>query len=464
MGERPSEDAPGCLTGVAVDSRCVEPGDLFVAARGARADGHDFLAEAFGRGARAALVRNDWRRFVPSGAAPGPLIVLGEGQDTVEALGKLGQCHLHDIRPNGKPLPVVAITGSVGKTSTKEITASVLGIRFKTLKSEGNLNTEFGLPMTMLRAEPDTEAAVFEMGMRGLGEIAALCRLASPVVGVVTAVAPVHLERLGTMENIAKAKAELLASLPPHGTAVVNADDPWCRAMTGMTRARIISYGLNPSGDPAFTAADWRPEGEGGQSFTLITPNGSVRVHLPLLGRHQTGNALAAAAVGAALGLRLEEIARGLESVPPDLARTRITKPGGVTLVDDSYNASPITVEASLKMLADLGGGRRVAVVGDMYELGAMCEEGHRQVGRAAVSVGIDLLVTVGDLAAIAAAAAQEAGLSEDRILVFKDKALAVEALRKLLEPGDIVLIKGSRGMRMEEITAALQRHPPGKE
>ncbi len=454
----------GPLTGVAVDSRQVEPGDLFIAVKGAKVDGHRFLRDVFARGAGAALVRGDWNRFASPSDVTGSLIVLPDGQDTTEALGRLGQWRFRRARADRKPIPVVGVTGSAGKTSTKEMVATVLEVRYPTLKNEGNLNTEFGLPMTMLRTEPDHRAAVFEMGMRGLGEISQLCRLASPSIGVVTNVGLAHLELLGSIENIARAKGELPEALPPEGTAVLSSDDPWVRGMSQHTRARAVFFGLDPVWEPSFTAIDLRSLGDQGQVFTLIMPEGAAPVRLPALGRHQILNALAASAAAWALGFRLDEIVQGLEALRPSQARARIVRAGGATLIDDTYNASPASTRAALKVLADLGPGRRVAVLGNMFELGAEAEEGHRQVGREAAACGVDLLVTVGELARWIAGEAVRAGLSPEGVLSFDDKSGVSAALKERVRPGDLVLFKGSRGMKMEELLAALESYLGKKE
>lgn len=434
------------------DSRAVRPGDLFVAIPGARVDGHRFVVEAFRRGAVAALVSRPVETDAGAGAAEAGAVILAD--DTVLALGRLGAWRRDRFAGT-----VVAVTGSVGKTTTKEMVAAVLGTRLKALKSPGNYNTDVGLPLTLLDLSPAHQAVALEMGMRGPGEIRYLARLARPQVGVVTLIGETHVELLGSVENIARAKGELVEELPPDGVAILNADDPWQRGMAADTRARVVWYGLGEGAQ--VTAADIEPRGAAGVSFTLRAPGlaeGEAAVRLPLPGRHHVADALAAAAVGLVLGLTLEEVRRGLERVEPAAMRSLILPLGGFTVIDDTYNASPASMKAALASLREVATGRRVAVLGDMLELGGHAGAGHREVGRAVAAAEVDVLVTVGERAREIGAGATEAGLPGGHAHHCDGTGEAVERLRGLLHPGDTVLVKGSRGMRMEEVVQALRR------
>lgn len=443
-------DPAAPVHGFTWDSRRVTPGACFVALPGARVDGHDFVPQAFAAGAACALVG----RAAP--APPGaPLILV---PDPLVALGTLAARHRA-----GFDLPVVGVTGSVGKTTTKELIAAVLATRFNTFKTTGNFNSEVGLPVLLLNELTAAHgAAVLEMGMRGLGEIAYLVSIARPSVAVVTNVGTSHLELLGSQENIARAKSELVQGLPPGGIAVLNADDERVAAMQAVAPGPVIFYSLAGACGPQFvTLQHLRREGAAGQAFTLVTWQGSTEVHLPAPGRHNALNALAAAGAGLALGLGLDEIARGLSNYTPAGSRMNIIESNGVRLLDDTYNAAPASMKAALGVLAELGaGGRRIAVLGDMYELGQAAEAGHREVGAVAAGCA-DLLVAVeGEGGARwIAAGAREAGMAA--VHLFTDKAAATAFLLERLQPGDTVLIKGSRGMQMEEIVAALQNQLP---
>jgi UDP-N-acetylmuramoyl-tripeptide--D-alanyl-D-alanine ligase len=354
---------------------------------------------------------------------------------------------------------VVAITGSVGKTTCKEVIASVLSRRYRTLKSEGNYNNEIGLPLTLLQMSDAHERVVLEMGMYALGEIAHLAHIALPHVGVVTNVGPTHLERLGTIERIAQAKAELPQALPPAaegGVAILNADDPWIRPMADQTQARTFTYGLDPGAD--LWADDIVGAGLEGIHFRFHHGPETIHAQVPLLGRHSVHTALSAAAVGLVEGLAWEEIISGLRDQSAQLRLVAVAGPAGSTILDDTYNASPASSIAALNLLAELE-GRKIAVLGDMYELGRYEEEGHKIVGRRARDV-VDLLITLGPLGRLIGEEALKAGKDARSVHMAETKAEVIDLLRTLIEPsptGDKVLIKGSRGIRMEEIVAALQ-------
>lgn len=456
------------FTEVVIDSREATPGALFVALRGARVDGHDFLADAVARGARGALVSRGrapqlildrpWALVEPGGtglhqAHPEALLLIVV-DDPATALQRLAAYHRGLFAPT-----VIGITGSVGKTSTKEVTAAVLRRRYRTLKNPRSYNSEATLPISVLQLTADHEVAVFEMGMYGPGEIALLARIARPHIGIVTNVGPSHIERLGSIEAIAQAKSELPQALPPAGHAILNIDDPLVRAMAGVTPARPFFYGLDPAAD--LWADQIESRGLEGISFRAHHAGEAVVLKLPLLGRHSVHTALAAASAGLLLGLGWDAIIEGLRDESAQLRLFAVPGWGGAQLIDDTYNAAPASSLAALNLLAELH-GRRIAVLGDMLELGATEEEAHRIVGGRAAEVA-DLLVAVGERARWIADAAREAGMHDGRIYSVRSNDEAIDLLRGLLSAGDYVLIKGSRGMAMERIVVALQREPDGR-
>ncbi len=437
------------IRGASVDSRLVQPGELFVALPGERTDGHEFIADAVARGAAALLVT----RPLPDPAVLGDLAVVR----VVDALAALGAVAA-GWRRRFHPL-VVGVTGSIAKTSTKEAVAAVLSSRFATLRSEGNQNNEVGLPLTLLRLGPGDEAAVLEMGMYAAGEIAELARIAAPSIGVVTAVQPVHLERIGSLRAIEMAKGELLEALPPGGRAILNADDPIVRRMGSRSSARSTTYGFDRDAD--VTAESVEPAGLAGMRFVLRTDVGRRAVSIPALGRLSVHNALAGAAVGRAAGLPLDDIAAGLETGWSAPHRVQVVRTGGVTFVDDTYNASPRSVVAALELLAGLP-GRRGAVLGEMLELGDVSVKGHHVVGEA-VARTADWLVVVGRAAAGIAEGALASGMEPGRVSVVADVDAALEFLPPRLRDGDVVLVKASRGIGLERIVDGLARGKTGR-
>jgi len=431
------------VRGGAVDSRVVHDGELFVALPGERTDGHAFLADAVARGAAALIVS----RPIPDPGALGDVTIVRVA-DPLAALGAVASAW----RRRFDPL-VVGVTGSIAKTSTKEAVAAVLAARFRTLRNEGNLNNEIGLPLTLLRLGPEHEAAVLEMGMYVGGEIADLARMAEPRIGVVTAVQPVHLSRIGSIEAIEQAKGELLEALPADGRAILNADDPIVRRMGSRSIAPSLSYGFAGAAD--IGAEDVETAGVDGMRFTLRTDAGRAPVALPTLGRLSVHNALAGAAVGRAAGLSLDRIVAGIEAGWSAPHRVQLVRLGDVTLVDDTYNASPRSVEAALELLADLP-GRRGAVLGEMLELGDAHEAGHREVGEAAART-VDWLVVVGEGAAGIAEGAEAAGLDPARITRLPDAEAALDVLPPRLRDGDVVLLKASRGIGLDRVVDGLR-------
>ncbi len=432
---------------VRIDSRAIEPGDLFVAVRGEVHDGHRFVPEAFARGAGGAIVARGRAASLAYGAEIGTLIEVDE---TLPALGRLAAHWRARFA-----IPVVGITGSVGKSSTKELVAGVLAPYLRVLKSPKSYNNEYGLPLSVLLIGPETDVAVLEMGTFGPGELAALSAIAHQTIAVVTNVGHSHLERMGSQEGIARAKGELVAALPADGTAILNGDDPCVRAMAGLTRARAIIYGHDAGCD--LRATKLVDHGPDGLSFALHWRGESASLdHAPFLGAHSVHTALAAAGVGLALGLRLDEVAAGLRRPHESVRLLVLPGRNGSTIIDDSYNAAPVSVLAALGILERTPARRRLAVLGDMLELGDYEEEAHREVGRAVARVA-DGLLTIGPRAAIVADEAARRGLSPGRIRRFERKDEVAAALRDDVREGDVVLIKGSRGLALEDVVAALR-------
>ena len=439
------------IRGAAVDSRLVGAGQLFVALPGERTDGHRFLAEAAVAGAAALVVS----RPVPAAVldALGDVTVLAV-PDGLVALGAIAS----GWRSRFDPL-IVGVTGSIAKTSTKEAVAAVLGSSFRTLRSEGNQNNEIGLPLTLLRLGPDHGAAVLEMGMYAGGEIADLARMARPGIGVVTWVHGVHLSRMGTLAAIEQAKGELIEALPSDGVAILNQDDRRVRRMADRTAARVLTYGLSQDADVG--ADDVASAGFEGMKFMLRLPPARggrpvrLAARIPGLGKLSVHNALAGAAVGHAAGIDPAVIVHALATGWSASHRGQVIRLGRVTLIDDSYNASPPSVTAALDLLAGLP-GRRVAVLGEMLELGKGAAAGHREVGTAAAAT-VDLLVVVGAEAAQIAIGARSAGLDPSRILEARDREAALDLLRVRLRDGDVVLVKASRGVELDVLVDALR-------
>ena len=439
------------FSSVAIDSRQVSPGALFVALKGQKHDGHTFVAQSLGRGALAAIVERipaDCVWAQTPGADGPPLVVVPSTQRALEQMAR----YALDRHPN---LDVVGITGSLGKTTTKEVVAGVVACKRQVLKSEGNLNSEIGLPLTILNGlARGHEVAVLEMAMYALGDIRLLARLARPRIGVVTAVLPVHLERLGTIERIKQAKQELVEELPADGLAVLNADDPRVLDMARASRARVVRYGV--SHEAEVRAENISSEGLHGVQFDLLYDGQRQHVRLPLLGAQSVHAALAATAVGIEERLSLSDIAEALHTLTPTLRLLVVDGISGSRIIDDSYNASPESVLAALNLLHELPGRRKIAVLGDMLELGSEEEPGHRRVGTRAAHV-VDLLITFGPRSRTTAAAARAAGLRPEQVLEASTHDEILEYLSQRLRPGDDVLVKGSLAMGMGEVVRGIR-------
>jgi UDP-N-acetylmuramoyl-tripeptide--D-alanyl-D-alanine ligase len=448
------------VSSVVIDSREVTPGALFVAYKGAKVDGHDFVEAAFAQGAIAALVERpisdeiatiDLRSSQPlttPSSVPTPVCLVVE--DAISALQTSAKAWRARF-----PVEVIGITGSVGKTSTKELTHAVLSSKYRTFKSPGNRNSILGLPQTLFDLQETDEKAVLEMGMYTTGEIATLCDMTSPKVGVVTLIGAVHLERAGSMENIVAAKRELVEALPADGVAILNKDDERVMSMADHTKARIFTYGLDETAD--LWADNIHSMGLEGVRFTLHHQGESFVVQVPLLGRHSVHTSLRAAAVGLVEGLTWGEIVHGLRNTAVQLRLVTAPGPKNSIIIDDTYNASPDSVVAALNLMHDLN-GRSVAVLGDMLELGHLEEVAHRQVGRRVAEVA-KLLVTVGQRARWIGEEAIASGLPQDKVVMVADAETAVVTLEELIEENDSVLVKGSLGMGMDQIITAIGRY-----
>lgn len=428
------------VTGVSIDSRRLTIGEAFFAIRAAR-DGHDFLRDAAARGASCLVVHN-----LPDDMPPSVPTVLVD--DTTRALGRLAAYHRARF-----DVPVAAVTGSNGKTTTKEMMAGVLSALGPVLKPEGSFNNQWGLPLTLLRLSPEHRAMALELGANTPGEIESLAAICRPTVGVVTVVQGAHTEFFGSLDGVAHEKSALVRAIPPDGAVVLNADDPRVLAMHTQSRARVLYFSARPGAD--VVAASPAVDGPDGLRFTLGIGQARRPLQLAFAGRHNVTNALAAAGVGRALGLSIEQIALGLESARPVKGRCVWRPAGRIRILDDTYNANPGSVGASLETLAATSEGRRrVVVFGDMLELGDRSESAHREMGRAVAASGAAEFVGLGRWAQAAVEAARAAGLAESHhVTTFED---AVALLLKRLAPGDAVLVKGSRGMRMERVVDAL--------
>jgi UDP-N-acetylmuramoyl-tripeptide--D-alanyl-D-alanine ligase len=429
------------LLGFSTDSRSLQPGDLFIPLRGEQFDGHDYLTLAIQRGAAACLSEE---------MIGGLLVPVIKVNDTLKALGDLAAAVRRQFAG-----PLVGITGTSGKTTCKEMLASILSHIGPGHKSAGNFNNMIGVPLTLFGLQPEHRWAVVEMGMSARGEIARLAEIAAPKIGLITNVGAGHLVNFEGISGVARAKGELFIGLPADGVALINADDAEVCALPVANGVRRVLFG---TGSDAAVRSNRVVAHNGSVSFDLIIAGAVRRVSLPLPGRHNVQNALAAAAAAMVIGVGLDEIAEGLESFKPCPGRMELLElPSGVVVLEDSYNANPLSMHAALDALHDFGSqDRRIAVLADMLELGPSAPELHQQVGKL-VAERADWLLTFGPLAKEIARGARDAGLSPDRVFSADSHDELIAQLLKLLQPGAQVLIKGSRGMRMEKITAALR-------
>jgi UDP-N-acetylmuramoyl-tripeptide--D-alanyl-D-alanine ligase len=450
------EGASLAISEATIDSRQVIPAAMFVALPGERVDGHNYVGEAFRLGASLALVQRP--------VDPYPMLDLSQPlttplklpaapfclkvDDTLQALQTIAAFWRSQLK-----VKIIGITGSVGKSTTKELVFDVLSQRFRTLKSPGNMNNEIGLPLALLRLGRGHQRAVLEMGFYLPGEIAFLCNLAKPQIGVITNIGTVHAERAGSQEAIAMGKAELVRALPKDGVAILNYDDPWVHDMDKQTRARVFYYGLDPKADL------WADHIEGlglaGIKFQLHYQNEILHLHAPLIGRHSVHTILRATAVGLVEEMTWQDIVSGLLQGRSQLRLVAVHTRSGALLLDDTYNASPESTLAALNLLSELD-GRKIAILGDMLELGPYEKQGHRMVGVRVAEI-CDVLVAVGPRSRITVESAHQAGMPQKAITWFETAPDAVEFLREQLKNGDTALVKGSLGMGMARIVSALE-------
>ena len=429
------------FTGLTTDSRAVKAGELFVAFSGETFDGHNYCAKAVELGATGVLVSKDVEGLPED-------VAVFKVPNTLKAFQEIARAY----RRSFADLKVFAITGSNGKTSTKDLLAACLGAKYNVVKTQGNFNNEIGLPKTLLNITADTDIAVVEMGMRGLGQIAELCEIAEPDSGLISNVGETHMELLGSMENIGKAKGEIVENLPANGFAVLNGDNEYVVAAAGKTKAKVVFFGLSEACD--YRGSDIVTTGLG-TTFTCTekATGKAVQVKLQLIGEHNVYNALSAIAGAACYGVALEESVKALATARLTGSRQEIIYIGDITFINDAYNASPASMEAALKTLAEAKkaakNARTIAVLADMLELGAISEDGHRRVGKWAVENGTDFILTYGDEAAYIADEAKKLG---GNVQHCADRHEAANVLRTIANAGDIILLKGSHSMQVDKM------------
>lgn len=430
------------ITGVSTDARSIAAGEVFFALKGEHFDGHHFVNDALKKGAACAVV-SEIPQDIP---IESPLIIV---DDTLIAYGDLAAYYRTLFQ-----IPIVAVTGSVGKTTARNMICSVLETRFKVLQNEANFNNEIGVPKTLFKLDRSYQVAVLEMAMRGRGEIRRLSEIAKPDYALITNIGLSHIGRLGSQDAIAEAKAEIFDFICKDGQAILNANDKYFGYLKGRSPVPVIAFGTHSSA--MVRASQIEVTEDPGVKFLLETPSGSCPIRLKTPGRHQVLNALSAASIGHILGLSLDEIRRGLENFNSGSMRMEILSANGYRILSDCYNASPASITAALEILHTLSDvSERYAVLGDMKELGDESEKAHLQAGKEAAT-SADHFITIGEWSSEMARGAQMAGMTEDNIQTFKTNTEIIQYLKNNLHPGDAVLIKGSRAMQMEEIVRGL--------
>ena len=437
--------AAKAFRGVSINSRTIEKEELFVCIQGESFDGHNFLGEAVNKGA-AGIILSDpvhlSRNMISGGNSP----FVIQSQNTLRALQDLA-----GYQRTRFPFQVVAVTGTNGKSTTKEMIASIIETKYKTLKTQGNLNNHIGLPLTLLARKPEHEVGVLEMGMSAAGEIKRLAEIAMPDIGVITNISAGHLDQLKTVKDVQAAKGELFDSITKEGTAIVNADDPLVLELAKSLRVKKITYGIQQSSD--VQASNIQNEGSSGFTFTAKVFNQTISVNLSQIGYCNIYNALAALATGHSLGISGKDMSRGLENYQQIPQRNEQIHYEGVTLINDAYNANPQSMREALKTLSEFNTqGKRFLIIGDMLELGPLCESAHHELGQEIILSNVDHLVTVGPLASLVAESAKKNPRHPLQIGKFNTHAEAVSYLLRNVEKGDCLLIKGSRGAKMENI------------
>lgn len=441
------------VAGVSIDSRTVRAGELFIAIHGPRHDGHNFVAAALAAGAAAAVVEKKRVPELSEDTRGKTLVVRG----TVDALQTLARAVRRAWAVVSAGRKIAAVTGSTGKTTTKEILAALLAERCRVHRSAGNLNNEYGLPLTLLQLEETHQAAVVELGMSARGEIARLAQIAEPQIGVVTNVAPVHLQFFSSVDEIALAKRELIEGLAgPDRVAVLNEDDARVARFAAGFTGRVLRYGF--SAGAAFRAEHIEDRGANGSAFDFVFPGGAARLALPLAGRHNVLNALAALAAATEWKITPAEAQAAFSKLRPAAMRGEVLRfTGGITVIDDCYNSNPVALEAMVGLLAATPGRRHILVAGEMLELGATAPQLHYNCGRSAVARKVDWIFGVQGQAAQFVAGALDAGLPRDRTGFFASAQEAATAVADFVASGDVLLVKGSRGVKMEKIVEALK-------
>lgn len=439
-GELIAGDPNAKISGVSVDTRTIEQGDLFIALTGENSDGHKFLADALSKGAAGVMVS----RKVEAQC------LAVRVQDTLLAIGDLAAFYRSKFNPT-----MIGVTGSVGKTTTKEMIAAVAASCGPILKNEGNFNNEIGLPLTLFNLASEHKTCVVELAMRGAGQIDYLAKISKPQIGVITNIHMSHIELLGSMDAIADAKAELLDSLPSDGAAILNADDAYFDYMLRRTNCRVISYGEAPNAMVRTTSKGI--DSDGCCSFDVVTPQGGFAVHVPVPGEHNIKDALAAIAVGEVLGIDHESVRSALTNFKAPEKRSKVVPSRrGFIVIDDTYNAGPASMKSAIKTLSMMEGGRKIAILGDMLELGDHAIAAHLDIGKDVKNSGIDMLFVVGELAKLISRGAIDAGMPTSAINEFDDSAQAAQEIVGKIRERDIVLVKGSRAIKMERIVESL--------
>ena len=425
------------FSAVTTDSRKIFQNSLFVALKGEKFNGEDFVEEAFRKGATAAIVSKNFNLEIPNAK-------LIKVDDTLTAYQQIAAAWRDKFN-----IPIVAITGSTGKTTTKDLTAAVLGALGKVLKTSANFNNEIGVPMTLLELNETHKAAVVEIGMRGLGQIESLAKIVKPTIAIVTNVNETHIELLGSLENIAKAKGELVEAIPSGGTVILNADNQFTptlmkRAQSGV---KILTHGIEHDAD--FKADDISITNSV-TDFNLAYDGKIFHFDLPIIGRHNVSNAMSAIAAGISAGVSLQQARQGLSTLVTTRMRFEVIHRDKITIINDAYNASPASMRASIKTASEIYENRKIAVLGDMFELGAVAEKSHREVGAYVAENNFEILITVGELGKLIAEGAKSAGM--EKVFVTDSHEAAAKTLRGILKADDVVLFKASHGMHMEKI------------
>ena len=423
---------------VLTDTRKVTPESLFIALAGENFDGHDFCLQAIENGATGLIVSREYSSMELNQLNATIIKV----EDTLMAYQKIANAHRKHFN-----IPVIAITGSNGKTTTKDITAAILGAKWNVLKTQANYNNEIGLPLTLLQLDEKHDAAVVEMGMRGFGQIEQLAKIAEPTIGIITNVGETHMELLGSVENIAKAKSELIDSIPSSGVVVLNYDNPYVKNMVEKVKGKVITFGLDKNADICATNIICN---DLNSSFDCIYLGKTYKLQLPMLGKHNIYNALAAIAVGVYLGLTINEVQQGLNDLSVTKMRLEISQMGAYKIINDAYNASPASMQAAIETLSEITDNRKIAVLGDMLELGDIAIEAHRNVGKSLAEKKVDIVITLGHLGKEIANAAKENGI--EQVYACNSHEEAARILKNVLAESDTILFKGSRGMKMEKI------------